>query len=399
MPSSVRTPSAFGPLTAFGQNWALISQVDKDEAYATVYNTTRDLITYTLISSLLIAAAGTFIALWLGRSISHPITVFIRKVSASARDHDVTSRFAIRGADEFQDLSNTMNDLMDGLQQFMLEMHTTSDTLNQQAQSLAQETHNTSERVNRQNGEVNLAATATAEVSASVTEVANHADQAASRIRDTRQRIKESNTMSTQAREKIRSLGDNMKRSEEAIGILETESDSIGAVLDVIQTIAEQTNLLALNAAIEAARAGEQGRGFAVVADEVRTLASRTATSTEDIRSRIQSLQNQVVTVRDSIRASGEDTRQSLERIEHTASNMDEIAVDIDGVEEMSTQIAAAAEEQSAVSREIERNVSEVKDLSDDILHSAASIGKSSNDLSQIASQIRGQLQQFRFGN
>jgi methyl-accepting chemotaxis protein len=194
----------------------------------------------------------------------------------------------------------------------------------------------------------------------------------------------------------IYQLQENMTSAIGAMAQLETESQGIGAVLDVIQNIAEQTNLLALNAAIEAARAGEQGRGFAVVADEVRTLASRTAQSTDEIRSKIESLQKGVENALTSVQASQKNTSSSIEKVESTVTSLKNVTGYVDQVDQMNAHIATAAEEQSQVTEEINRNVLLIQDLSDNVLELATSITEASNDVSSVSVDIHRQVDQFK---
>jgi methyl-accepting chemotaxis protein len=389
--------SAYAPVEVFGKTWVLISQMSEKEAFAEVEAGTKELILYSILASVILAIGGLVIAVILGSSVTRPIVNFIKQIRTSAANKDLSVRFPTDGSEEVRSLALSLNDMMGDLDRFMGQVNSTSNNLTEHAHSLEKVTHSTSQKVTRQNEEVNAAAKATREVSESVGEVAAHADNAAQHVRDTRQRIMNSHQLSADARQSIRHLRDNMQRSMTSIEALETESDSIGAVLDVIQTIAEQTNLLALNAAIEAARAGEQGRGFAVVADEVRTLASRTGESTDDIRNRIQALRSQVQNVREAISASEQDTRKSLDGIEKTVEEMDEVANSVDGIEQMSMQIAASAEEQSQVTSEIEKNVAHVRDLSDDILDSTATISTSSEELGDIARVMKSHLTQYHF--
>ena len=391
--------SSYTPVSVFDKTWVLISQMSENEAFASVSKTKSDLILYSLIASLLVAGTGALLATILGRSLTRPIVSFIRQIRTSASNKDLSIRFNEQGAQEISSLAKSLNELMSDLDNFMSKVNSTSTSLNEHARTLEDVTLSTSTKVNRQNEEVNAAANATREVSESVGEVAVHADNAANHVRDTRGRIINGHKLSAEARKSIRHLRENMKRSMTSIETLETESESIGAVLDVIQTIAEQTNLLALNAAIEAARAGEQGRGFAVVADEVRTLASRTGESTDDIRNRIQALRNQVQNVQEAISASEQDTRESLDGIEKTVEEMDEVASSVDGIEQMSMQIAASAEEQSQVTSVIEKNVAHVRDLSDEVLSSTAVISTSSKELGELAAVMKSHLAQYQFGN
>lgn len=389
--------TAYTPINIFNIPWVLISEIDSAEVYAPIEQAKMEMITYAAIITVLLSGAGLLIAIYMGGRVAAPLEGFIKLIARSAKNRDLSIRYSNTGAEDFKHLADALNEQTEQLQQFMNGMTHTSEHLIEHANGLKSATIHTTEQISQQNLEASAVAVAATQVSTSVADVAHQAEQTSIYVRKTRDHVRTSHTNSGEARTSIRSLQSNMKRSMESMTILKTESDGIGAVLDVIQTIAEQTNLLALNAAIEAARAGEQGRGFAVVADEVRTLASRTAQSTHEIRNKIQSLQSQVEDARGAISDSEVCTQESLDKVETTAVYMSEVSDMIDELESMNVQIASAAEQQSTVSQEINTKVVHVRDLSGQILKSTEDIRKSSLGLESISGDIRQQLKHFRF--
>ncbi|CAM4086379.1 methyl-accepting chemotaxis protein [Pseudomonas wadenswilerensis] len=264
------------------------------------------------------------------------------------------------------------------------------------AEELSAVTEQTSAGVNNQKVETDQVATAMNEMAATVQEVARNAEEASEAAVMADQQAREGDRVVGEAIAQIERLASEVNHSSEAMGQLKAESDKIGSVLDVIKSVAQQTNLLALNAAIEAARAGEAGRGFAVVADEVRSLAQRTQQSTEEIEQLIAGLQNgtqQVATVMDASRGL---TDSSVELTRRAGTSLETITRTVSSIQAMNQQIAAAAEQQSAVAEEINRSVMNVRDVSDQTSAASEETAASSVELARLGTHLQTLVGKFQ---
>ena len=271
-----------------------------------------------------------------------------------------------------------------------------SQKINDIGDEFARTTQDMSSGAHKQHEETDLIATATTQMTASMAEINNHSRQAAEAAQSANDVSQESEQSITAARSTIGDLANNIDRANEVIQNLDSESNNIGSVLSVIQGIAEQTNLLALNAAIEAARAGEQGRGFAVVADEVRTLASRTHESTEEIQRMIERLQKGSSEAVGAMETSKTGVHSSVEQITLTSERLQIMRDSVADIYRMNQQIAHALEEQSSAVSEVNGNLSTIRDISETTTEQANRANQNAGQLVTMASDLRGLLTQFK---
>ncbi|MGV6394120.1 methyl-accepting chemotaxis protein [Pseudomonas caspiana] len=263
------------------------------------------------------------------------------------------------------------------------------------AEQLSAVTEQTSAGVNSQRSETDQVATAMNEMAATVQEVARNAEQASHAAVSASKEARDGDAVVAKAVLQIEKLATEVGHSKTAMDELKQESNKIGGVLDVIKAVAEQTNLLALNAAIEAARAGEAGRGFAVVADEVRSLAQRTQTSTEEIATLIDGLHSRTAQVAAALENSRLLTDNSVELARDAGASIGNITRSISTIESMNQQIAASAEEQSAVAEEINRSVLSVRDISEQTASASEETAASSVELARLGVHLQGLVSKF----
>lgn len=347
------------------------------------------------IATLLALVFGVIAAWVITRQIVGPLLQTLNIVERVA-DGDLSHDLIVDRRDEMGQLQTSIQRMTVNLRQLIGGIRDGVTQIASAAEELSAVTEQTSAGVNSQKVETDQVATAMHEMTATVQEVARNAEEASEAAVAADQQAREGDRVVNEAITQIERLASEVGNSTEAMNELKRESDKIGSVLDVIKSVAQQTNLLALNAAIEAARAGEAGRGFAVVADEVRSLAQRTQKSTEEIEQLIAGLQSgtqQVATIMDNSR---ELTVSSVELTRRAGSSLENITKTVSAIQAMNQQIAAAAEEQSATAEEINRSILNVRDVSEQTSSASEQTAASSVELARLGNHLQVMVSKFK---
>ena len=347
------------------------------------------------ISAALALLFGIIAAWVITRQIVTPLQQTLTVVERVASG-DLSQDLKIDRSDELGQLQRAMQSMTVSLRKLIGGISDGVTQIASAAEQLSAVTEQTSAGVNSQKAETDQVATAMHQMTATVQEVARNAEEASEAAGAADQQAREGDKVVGEAIAQIERLAAEVGHSTEAMAHLKTESDKIGSVLDVIKSVAQQTNLLALNAAIEAARAGEAGRGFAVVADEVRGLAQRTQKSTEEIEGLVAGLQNgtqQVSAVMNNSRAL---TDSSVALTRKAGESLENITRTVSNIQSMNQQIAAAAEQQSAVAEEISRSIINVRDVSEQTAAASDETAKSSVELARLGGQLQQMVSHFR---
>ncbi|QYK02866.1 methyl-accepting chemotaxis protein [Shewanella psychrotolerans] len=387
-------------ITVAGAQWSLVIEVNKIDAYeaALEMDNAMSAMASSLGSLLLIVGsivsviAVVTISLVI-RSIIAPLKVIQSRVeNLASAEGDLTQSITVESHAELIALGGGINGFITKLRLLITELKELASRSQDESQTAAGIAQQTRDSVNRQYSEIESVVTAVNEMSATALEVAKASEQTAAETEAMTANVKAGEDSLSKAMGFVTNMSQESLLAKEAVSKVADSSTNISKILEVISAIAEQTNLLALNAAIEAARAGEQGRGFAVVADEVRALASKTQSSTDEISKLIESLQKEVKSASNIIDQGVNGAQRAVEQTESALTSLNTIVSQIEEVSSQVTHIATAAEEQSAVTEEVNRNITGISDSASELARLADEAQQSSVSLANLVAQQHQQL-------
>ncbi|MFK4754454.1 methyl-accepting chemotaxis protein [Oceanobacter antarcticus] len=373
--------------------WVVGTGVYTDDIDTVFRKTALHMISTSVVFVLLLVGTIYLIS----NSIRQPLHNVNRAMSDIARgEGDLTQRLPAQGNDEITEIARSFNLFVEAIQKVVSESKSTTQVLGQLTNNISDISRTTREMTERQLQQSDMAATGSHEMSLTIQEVAGNAERAAGAAREADDNARRGLQTMQDTQQRITDLANSINQSSDVIRGLQAETDSIGSVLDVIRGIAEQTNLLALNAAIEAARAGEQGRGFAVVADEVRTLASRTQESTQEINNMISRLQEQAVQAVSSMEQNARNSETTSEMSKQASETIASISSAVSTISEMNLSIAGAVEEQSVASNEISSNIVQIAEASRTISENATRNDNTVTSLAESTRQLNSLIERFK---
>lgn len=384
--------------SSFQEKLNVIRQFNAEQAKAlgveadVVYNESVNVLVTIVVVSLLLTIV---LAIALTRSIVKPVGDSLRLAEEIASG-DLTRRLEITGTDEVSRLMVALNLMSKNLQDTVLEISEASIQLSSAAVEMTSITEAADRHLQQQNSEIEQAATAVTEMTSAVEEVARNATSTSQAAQESSEAAKLGNLRVSETLSAVETLTELVESSASQVTELAGQAEDISQVVGVIRSIAEQTNLLALNAAIEAARAGEQGRGFAVVADEVRALAHRTQISTLEIEKMITAIQSGSSTTVESIRRSTEEVYNTKRTAEGAGQSLRQITDSVLQINERNLQIAVASEQQAHVARDVDRSLLSIRSLAIQSSEGANQTIKASNELSRLAVNLNHLVQKFK---
>ncbi|EKO3378901.1 methyl-accepting chemotaxis protein [Vibrio fluvialis] len=374
-------------------DWMLVMVMDKAVLEQPL---NQMLITQTLIGLVILLIMALATSWFVARQLNELSNIAAALGDIAEGDGDLTRRLTVKSDDEVGMLADKFNKFVDRLHVMVKNVRDVSVALNEGANHAARAAGQRSERIRTQQDEITMVATAVTEMASATAEIAGNADNTAKNANQSVELGAQGYQQMQQSKHSIDQLAQELTGAVNIIGELEEHANEISTILSTIRAIAEQTNLLALNAAIEAARAGEQGRGFAVVADEVRVLSQRTHASTEEIQTKIAGLQKVTSNAVSVMTESHKLVETSVSDVNQTGESLQAISEAIQLISDMATQIASAAEEQSLVTADINGNTESVREVSDALASDAQDAVQQAKELHNLAQELDQEISRFR---
>ncbi len=367
-------------------------QVDKASSNASAM---LDSSRIQLITAMVVVIILALLVAWnVASSIKQPLSMLLKTLKAAAAGN-MTETVAYTSNNEFGQLADSANSMMSQMRSVLLDISQAAESLSNVSKGNSVTLNSAKDELNNQRQETASVAAAMTEMEQSVREVAKSANVTLEKVMEVEEAANSGRKIMSDNITTTHQLSEKLDHSSSVIGEVDNMSNSIGSILDVIRGIADQTNLLALNAAIEAARAGEQGRGFAVVADEVRVLAQKTTNSTTEIQSMIENLQKSAQRAVTVMSECSTEMQSSISQTSDANGAMEEIQGIITQISDMSSQIAAAAEQQQATGAEISTNLNRISDISDDNFQSIEIVTSTSEELGELAGEQDSLVKRF----